>query len=81
MAYVAKVYQYRAGEHLDVHRVSYRYFFPITYSVLNHTHSSIASAMCAPGVPDMMAEFHSDDKILSSFIVTIFVLGYAIGPV
>ncbi|KAF6796330.1 MFS multidrug transporter [Colletotrichum musicola] len=43
--------------------------------------ASIASAMCAPGVPDMMAEFHNDNKILSSFIVTIFILGYAVGPV
>ncbi|KAK1525828.1 uncharacterized protein CCOS01_08246 [Colletotrichum costaricense] len=43
--------------------------------------ASIASAMCAPGVPDMMAEFHSESKVLSSFIVSIFVLGYAIGPI
>ncbi|KAI8303053.1 MFS transporter prlG [Colletotrichum sp. SAR11_240] len=43
--------------------------------------ASVASAMCAPGVPDMMAEFHSDSQILSSFIVSIFILGYAVGPI
>ncbi|KAF4816004.1 MFS transporter prlG [Colletotrichum siamense] len=43
--------------------------------------ASVASAMCAPGVPDMMAEFHSDSQILSSFVVSIFILGYAVGPI
>ncbi|KAJ0279145.1 hypothetical protein CBS470a_009391, partial [Colletotrichum nupharicola] len=43
--------------------------------------ASVASAMCAPGVPDMMAEFHSHSQTLSSFIVSIFILGYAVGPI
>ena len=36
--------------------------------------------MVAPAVPLMMREFHSTDSTLASFIVSIYVLGYAIGP-
>jgi hypothetical protein len=36
--------------------------------------------MCAPGVPELMAEFQSNSEALSSFVVSVFVLGYAIGP-
>lgn len=34
------------------------------------------SSMFAPGVPDMMKEFHSDNVDLASFVVSIYVLGY-----
>ena len=33
------------------------------------------SSMFAPGVPDMMAEFHSTNVDLASFVVSIYVLG------
>jgi multidrug resistance protein len=36
--------------------------------------------MFAPGVPALMDEFHSDNSTLASFVVTVFVLGFATGP-
>ncbi|KAL2208267.1 MFS general substrate transporter [Sarocladium strictum] len=40
----------------------------------------LASAMMAPGVPVIMAEFNSDNNMVKTFVVSIFVLGFAIGP-
>lgn len=36
--------------------------------------------MFAPGVPDVMAEFKTTDSTLGSFVVSVYVLGYAFGP-
>lgn len=36
--------------------------------------------MFAPGVPQLMEEFHSSSETLASFVVSIFVLGFAFGP-
>lgn len=36
--------------------------------------------MFAPGVPSLMAEFHSTSSELASFCVSVYVLGYATGP-
>jgi len=36
--------------------------------------------MVAPAVPLMMADFRSTNSTLASFIVSIYILGYAIGP-
>jgi multidrug resistance protein len=40
----------------------------------------LASSMVAPGVPEIMKEFKSTDETIASFIVSIYILGYAIGP-
>ncbi|KIV95065.1 hypothetical protein PV10_02764 [Exophiala mesophila] len=40
----------------------------------------LASSMVAPGVPLIMREFQSTDSTIASFIVSIYVLGYALGP-
>jgi hypothetical protein len=40
----------------------------------------LASSMFAPGVPDLMAEFKSSNVELASFVVSVYVLGFAIGP-
>ncbi|KAH7034290.1 major facilitator superfamily domain-containing protein [Macrophomina phaseolina] len=40
----------------------------------------LGSSMFAPGVPDLMAEFHSDSELLSGFVVSVYVLGFAVGP-
>lgn len=37
--------------------------------------------MFAPGVPQLMTDFGSDNPELASFVVSVFVLGYAFGPV
>jgi MFS family permease len=39
-----------------------------------------SSSMLAAGVPALMVEFHSDNQTLASFVVTVFVLGFATGP-
>jgi MFS family permease len=36
--------------------------------------------MFAPGVPDLMKEFHSTSEELASFCVSVYVLGFAAGP-
>ncbi|KAF9891852.1 hypothetical protein FE257_003337 [Aspergillus nanangensis] len=40
----------------------------------------LASSMFAPGVGDVMRDFQSTDQMLASFMVSVFVLGYAFGP-
>jgi multidrug resistance protein len=42
--------------------------------------SPLASSMFAPGVSFMDETFHNDNLTISSFTVSIFVLGYAVGP-
>lgn len=36
--------------------------------------------MFAPGVEDVMIDFHSTSTMLASFVVSVYVLGYMIGP-
>jgi hypothetical protein len=38
------------------------------------------SAICAPGIPQIMDEFNSTSELLSGFIVSVYVLGFALGP-
>ncbi len=40
----------------------------------------LGSSMFAPGVPQLMKEFHSENILLASFVVSVYVLGFAIGP-
>lgn len=40
----------------------------------------LASSMVAPAVPLIMKDFHSTNSTIASFIVSIYILGYAIGP-
>jgi hypothetical protein len=40
----------------------------------------LASSMFAPGVQEVMSEFHSDNDQLASFVVSIYVMGFAFGP-
>lgn len=40
----------------------------------------LASSMFAPGIPQLMEEFHSDNVELASFVVSVFLLGFAFGP-
>jgi hypothetical protein len=40
----------------------------------------LGSAIFAPGVEAVLAEFHSNSQLLSGFIVSIYVLGFAVGP-
>ncbi|KAL1969097.1 hypothetical protein VTN77DRAFT_351 [Rasamsonia byssochlamydoides] len=40
----------------------------------------IASSMFAPGVPQAMKEFHSTSTVLGTFVISVYVLGQAFGP-
>lgn len=40
----------------------------------------LASSQFAPGVPKVMETFHSTSELLSGFMVSVYVLGFAFGP-
>ncbi|KAH8669580.1 major facilitator superfamily domain-containing protein [Tricladium varicosporioides] len=40
----------------------------------------LASSMFTPGVPQLMEEFGSKNVLLAGFVVSVYVLGFAIGP-
>ncbi|EMC91426.1 hypothetical protein BAUCODRAFT_327165 [Baudoinia panamericana UAMH 10762] len=40
----------------------------------------LASSMFAPGVPEVMADFESDNQSLATFVVSVYLLGFAFGP-
>ncbi|KAF4991248.1 hypothetical protein FDECE_14096 [Fusarium decemcellulare] len=63
------------------------YNFPTWRKVLNCALVSaltfvtpLASSMFAPGVPELMVEFKSTSSELASFCVSVYVLGFAAGP-
>lgn len=40
----------------------------------------MVSTIFAPGVPQVLEEFHTDDQALASLMVSIYVMGAAVGP-
>lgn len=40
----------------------------------------LASSIFAPGVPQLMQDFRSDSSELAAFVVSVYVLGFAFGP-
>jgi len=36
--------------------------------------------MFAPGVPQVMREFGTDNDLVATFVVSVYILGFAIGP-
>ncbi|OTB17400.1 hypothetical protein K445DRAFT_31654, partial [Daldinia sp. EC12] len=42
--------------------------------------SPLASSIFAPGVPQVVAEFHSTSLEIAAFVVSVYVLGFAAGP-
>lgn len=42
--------------------------------------SPLASSMFAPGVQYVMRDFHTTDQMLGSFMVSVYILGYMLGP-
>jgi multidrug resistance protein len=42
--------------------------------------AGLSSSMFAPAIPALLEEFHSTNEALGSFIITIFLLGMAAGP-
>ncbi|KAF7589918.1 hypothetical protein BBP40_003536 [Aspergillus hancockii] len=52
----------------------------LVFMAFNTFVSPLASSMFAPGVQYVMRDFHSTDSMLGSFIVSVYVLGYMLGP-
>ncbi|OKP13455.1 hypothetical protein PENSUB_646 [Penicillium subrubescens] len=42
--------------------------------------TTLASSMFAPSIPELMEEFHSSSTLLAGFVVSVYVLGFAVGP-
>lgn len=40
----------------------------------------LGSSFFAPGVPEVMATFHEKSNLLSAFVVSVYLLGFAFGP-
>lgn len=40
----------------------------------------LASFMLSPGVPDVMREFETSSSFVASFVISIYILGFAVGP-
>lgn len=40
----------------------------------------LASSMFAPGVPSVMQDFRTDNTMLATFVVSVYILGFALGP-
>jgi len=40
----------------------------------------LASSMFAPGVPDVLRDFHTTNENLATFVVSVYILGFAMGP-
>ena len=40
----------------------------------------LASSMFAPGIPGVLKDFHSSSVILAAFVVSVYLIGYAFGP-
>ncbi|KAL8646597.1 MAG: hypothetical protein Q9210_006048 [Variospora velana] len=53
---------------------------PFQAALLLTLASPLASSMFAPGIPEVMTEFGSDNVELASFVVSVYILGYAFGP-
>jgi|TARA_R110002003_G_scaffold28_6_gene1566 multidrug resistance protein len=42
--------------------------------------SPLASSIFAPGIPFVNADFHNSSQLLGSFAVSVYILGFAVGP-
>jgi hypothetical protein len=59
--------------------VTYVYLSSVDWGMLTRIRP-LASSMFAPGVPQVLREFGSTSPLLGSMVVSIYILGYACGP-
>ncbi|KAJ0422949.1 major facilitator superfamily domain-containing protein [Aspergillus carlsbadensis] len=52
----------------------------LVFMAANTFITPLASSMFAPGIQDVMHDFHLTNSMLASFVVSVFVLGYVVGP-
>lgn len=57
-----------------------RKWFTVFIVSANTLMTALGSTIPAPAVPLLMQEFHSNNDLLESFVVSIYVLGFAFGP-
>lgn len=48
--------------------------------IINPTSRNLAASMFAPGAQQLVSEFHVINSTIAAFTITIYVLGFAIGP-
>jgi multidrug resistance protein len=53
---------------------------PASHNLTNNRCRPFCSSMFAPGIPLVMSEFQSTNDDLASFVVSVYLLGYAFGP-
>ncbi|KAJ5625297.1 MFS transporter [Penicillium lagena] len=62
------------------HWSTYKKARQLVFMALNTFLTCLASSMFAPGVADVMTEFGSANSMLASWVVSVYVLGYMVGP-
>jgi hypothetical protein len=48
--------------------------------LIEHYFSPLSSSMFAPGIMQVLRDFDSGSALLSSFVVSVYILGFAFGP-
>ncbi|KAL2810755.1 MFS general substrate transporter [Aspergillus granulosus] len=56
-----------------------RWFHVVAVSLLTFV-TSLGSSMLAPAVPDIMDSLNTDNAELESFVVSIYIIGFVVGP-
>ncbi|KAJ5724131.1 major facilitator superfamily domain-containing protein, partial [Penicillium malachiteum] len=59
---------------------SYKKWRQLILMAINTFLTPLASSMFTPGVADILKEYGSDSTLMASFLVSIYVLGYVVGP-
>ncbi|KAM5446838.1 hypothetical protein McanCB49686_007870 [Microsporum canis] len=57
-----------------------RKWVTITLVSVNTFNVSIAASIFAPGIPQVLRDFHSTNSELSAFMVSVYIVGFVIGP-
>ena len=66
-------------ERVNVHHVGWTNLGIYQMLTIVSGHRPLGSSMFTPGVPEVMREFGSTNALLGSFVVSIYILGYAFG--
>lgn len=57
-----------------------RFSAHVIFNVLISIRRPLASSFFAPGVPQVMKSFHETSNLIAGLVVSIYILGFAIGP-
>ncbi|KAE8361496.1 major facilitator superfamily domain-containing protein [Aspergillus caelatus] len=59
---------------------SWKKWRQLIFMAINTFLTPLASTMFTPGVADILQEFGSDSTMMASFLASIYILGYVVGP-